>query len=61
MLAKLAKRDEAFTVYTYDNGYMVEITGRDDQDDWTTLKIVCSTLDEVIKLIRDINDVEVNR
>jgi hypothetical protein len=31
----------------YDNGFMVEVTGRSITDDWKTLKIMCQTLEEV--------------
>jgi len=35
----------------YDNGYMVEVSGRDDNDDWKTAKVVCETLEEVTQVI----------
>jgi hypothetical protein len=37
----------------YDNGFMVEVTGRDSADDWKTAKIMCQTLEEVYAVIAD--------
>lgn len=39
---QLTKRDENFTVYEYDNGYMLECSGRNASDDWTTSKVIFS-------------------
>jgi ketol-acid reductoisomerase len=50
---KLTKVNESFTINMYDNGYMVEVGGRDDEDDWKTAKIICATLDEVIEIVRE--------
>ena len=33
-LNKLQKVNESITINRYDNGYMVEVTGRDDDNDW---------------------------
>lgn len=32
---------------------MVEVSGRDDQDDWKTAKIMCNTIDEVADILRE--------
>jgi hypothetical protein len=50
---KLNKVNESFTVYMYDNGYMVEVGGRNEEDNWITSKIICSSLDEVIELVKE--------
>ncbi len=44
---KLTKVSECVNVYFYDNAYMVEVTGRDSNDDWCNVKLVCKDLDEV--------------
>ena len=36
----ITKRDESFTVYEYDNGFMLECSGRNQNDDWTTAKVI---------------------
>lgn len=50
---KLAKINDNLQVYFYDNGFMVEVGGRDENDDWKTAKIMCSTLDEVTAIIQE--------
>jgi hypothetical protein len=50
---KLAKADDSLNVYFYDNGYMVEVSGRDDNDDWKTAKVMCSSLDEVTAIVAE--------
>ena len=50
---KLSKVNESFTVNMYDNGYMVEVGGRNDDDNWITTKIICATIDEVIELVKE--------
>ena len=50
---KLAKCGDSLTVNMYDNGYMVEVSGRDDENDWKSAKIMCSTLDEVYAVISE--------
>jgi len=44
---KLTKCGDSLTINMYDNGFMVEVTGRDSEDDWKTSKIMCQTLEEV--------------
>ena len=51
--AKLSKVGDSLTVNMYDNGYMVEVSGRNDDGDWATAKILCPTLDEVTAVIKE--------
>ena len=57
---KLTKVNESYTINMYDNGYMVEVGGRDAEDEWKTSKIICNTLDEVINIVRQVNDMPRN-
>ena len=50
---KLAKCSDSLTVNMYDNGYMVEVSGRDSDDDWKTAKIMCATLEDVYAVIKE--------
>lgn len=50
---KLNKVNDNFNVYMYDNGFMLEISGRNDNDDWATTKILCNSLEELTKLIEE--------
>lgn len=55
---KLAKVNENFTINMYDNGYMVEVGGRDKKDEWKTSKIMVNSVDELIEVIKEITNME---
>jgi len=59
-LNKMVKVSESFTVNRYDNGWMVEISGRDKKEDWKTSKILCNTEDELLALIKEYNIMELD-
>ena len=50
-ITKLSKVNESFTVNRYDNGYMVEIGGKDFDDNWKTCKIICNTQEDLLEVI----------
>jgi len=52
-LNKLEKVNESFTVNRYDNGFMIEIGGRDKENDWKTAKVMCSTDADLIEVIKE--------
>jgi hypothetical protein len=52
-LGKLAKVNESITVNRYDNGYMVEVGGRDDDSEWKTAKILCNTEEEMLAVVKE--------
>jgi hypothetical protein len=56
--SKLSKVSDSFTVNMYDNGYMLEISGRDSKDDWKTSKVMCASIDELFELIREVSTIE---
>ena len=58
-LAKLAKVNDSFTINRYDNGWMVEVGGRDKKEDWKTAKIMCNTEDDLVALIKEYNQMEI--
>lgn len=53
-MAAIVKRDEEFTVYEYDNGYMLKCSGRDDKDEWATYKVIYSDQPKLIEGILDL-------
>ena len=55
---KIVKVSDSLTINMYDNGYMVEVGGRDDDSDWKTAKIMCTTLDEVFAVITEASNME---
>jgi hypothetical protein len=50
---KLAKVNDSFSVNMYDNGFMFEISGRSEDEDWTTAKIICKDINELTALIKE--------
>ena len=50
---KLTKVNEAFTINMYDNGFMIEVGGRDDNDEWKNTKIIVSTVEELVELVKE--------
>ena len=54
-LNTLEKVSDSFTIYRYDNGWMIEVSGRDEESDWKTRKILCNTEDELINIIKEYN------
>ena len=58
-LNKLAKVNEAITVNRYDNGWMVEVGGRDEESDWKNCKILCNTEEEMIAVVKEWNTMDV--
>ena len=59
-LSKLAKVNESFTINRYDNGYMIEVGGRDNDNDWKTCKIMCSTEAELFEVIKEALNMELD-
>ena len=55
---KLKKINSSVTVNLYDNGYMVEVDGRDFDDDYTQVKIVCLSLQEINDVIAEAVEME---
>lgn len=53
-MASITKRDESFTVYEYDNGYMLECSGRDADDNWATSKVIYPNQKALIDGIMDL-------
>jgi hypothetical protein len=55
---KLTKVSEAFTVNMYDNGFMIEVGGQDANDDWKNAKILVSSVEELVVLIKEAASME---
>jgi hypothetical protein len=57
---KLIKVNESYTVNRYDNGFMVEASGRNKKGDYVTAKILCNTLDEVLALVKEAGEMDLD-
>jgi hypothetical protein len=51
-ITKVTKINESFCVYMYDNGFMVELSGQNDDNDYVTSKILCNTVEEMLDLVQ---------
>jgi hypothetical protein len=58
-ITKLAKVNDSITLNRYDNGWMVEIGGRNKKDDWANTKIMCATEEELIAVIKEYNTFDI--
>ena len=55
---KLAKVNESFQVYMYDNAYMIEVSGRDSEGDYKTVKLMVPSLDQLQALIKEVTEMD---
>lgn len=60
MLGKLAKVSDSFTVNRYENGYMIEVSGRNTENDWKTVKILCNTEEDLFETIQTYNQMDLD-
>ena len=51
---KLTKVDDNFSVTIADNGFLLDISGRDSEDEWSGAKVVCNSLEELVAAITEI-------
>ena len=59
-LNKLEKVNESITVNRYDNGFMVEVGGRDKENDWKTAKVPCAPEAEMLDVVKEWNSMELD-
>jgi hypothetical protein len=52
MSKTLVKIAEDFTVNLYDNGFMVQATGYDAEQEYVTVKYVCKTDEELVNYVK---------
>lgn len=59
-LNKLSKVNENISINRYDNGWMVEVSGRNEDSDWKTAKILCNTEEEMLAVVREWNTMDLD-
>ena len=59
-LGKLNKVSESISINRYDNGWMIEIGGRDKKEEWKNTKTLCNSEEEVLTLIKEWNSKELD-
>ena len=50
---KLTRINDSFTITMYDNGFLIEASGKCDDDDWRTAKIMVPDTERLIELVRE--------
>ena len=50
---KLTTINDSFTITMYDNGYLIDISGKREDDDWATAKILVPTEEKLLELIKE--------
>lgn len=55
---KLTKINDNFNINIFDNGFMVEASGKTADDDWATVKVMCSSEEELVQLVLDAISIE---
>lgn len=50
---KLTTINDNFTITMYDNGFLIEVSGKREDDDWATAKIMVPTVDKLLELVRE--------
>lgn len=56
ILKKIKIVNDSYTINQYDNGFMVDVSGRDDKDEWQSLQIIVVDLPSLLELVEDISD-----
>lgn len=49
----LSKVEDDFRVYIYNNGYMLEVSGKNSDDEWSSAKIICNSVEELLTLVKE--------
>ncbi len=57
---KLAKVDTSFSVSRYDNGFLIEVSGRNKDEDYKTAKVLVKTVDELVELVKEAVTMEID-
>ena len=55
---KLAKIGDSLTVNLYDNGYMVDVSGKNEEDDWANARVMVSSVEELLEIITEATEME---
>lgn len=57
---KLVKVNESFSISRYDNGFLIEVSGRNKDEDYKTVKILVKTVDELVELVKETVTMEID-
>ena len=55
---KISKVNDSFTINMYDNGFMIEVGGKDFDGEWKTAKLMVQSVDELLALVKEATEIE---
>jgi len=55
---KLEKVNENYTINMYDNGFMIQVSGRDSDEEYKTAKIMVPTIEQLVELVKEAAEME---
>lgn len=55
---KLTTINDNFTITMYDNGYLIDVSGRNADEEYSTAKIMVSDVERLIELVREAVDMD---
>ena len=58
LVDKMVKVNETYSINMYDNGFMIEVSGRNKKGDYTTAKIMVSNVEDLLTLVREACEME---
>lgn len=61
LTSKVIRVNESIIINRYDNGWMLEIAGRNKKQDWITTKTICNTEQEVLELVKEYNTIPLDQ
>ena len=50
---KLTTVNDSFTITMYDNGFLIDIGGKAEEDEWRTAKIMVPTIEQLLELVKE--------
>ena len=55
---ELSKVDDSIRLNIMHNGFTIEVSGRDHEDDWKTIKLITHDLEKLFDYIREVTQKE---
>ena len=56
---QLARIEDRFTIEFCQNGYLLEVSGVDNKDNWKNIRVFCNTTNDINELVEDITTIPV--
>lgn len=60
MLEIFSTVNDAVTVHRFENGWAIEVSGRDSTDEWPTRKFICKDLKEVLTVLEEYSKIKLS-